>query len=376
MNAADAFLARILRGDIDTWPTDAPDPTEAVRIAEHQGVAPLLSRAVGKDTDVWPRVFLEGLRTAAHAQTALALARRAELVRVLRCLMDAKVRALVIKGAHLAFTVYESPELRPRLDTDLLIDESDVDRARDGFARLGYRLVPHVTGTLAMPQFHVRREEPSGLCHQFDVHWRLAVPQAFSELPLLPELWERSVPVASLGPGARGPSLPDALLISCAHRAAHHSGGGLLIWIVDVQRIAERLNDAEAAEFAERASQARITSVAGQALALARDLLGANLTDPLTVVADAAPDRGEPSAPYVSRVGAVRGLTIDLRSLGGWRPRIRLLREHLLPPRAYMRGAYAPDSRWPLPALYLRRAVVGAARWAADHVRPRITRNP
>jgi hypothetical protein len=363
VNAADALLARILRGDVNTWPPDAPDPAEAVRIAEHQGVAPLLSRTIGRDTDAWPRVFVEGLRTAAHAQTALALARRAELVRVLRCLMGTKVRALVIKGAHLAFTVYESPELRPRLDTDLLIDESDVDRARDAFARLGYRVVPHVTGTLVMPQFHMLREEPSGFSHQFDVHWRLAVPQAFSELPLLSELWERSAPVASLGPGARGPGLPDALLISCAHRAAHHSEGGLLIWIVDVQRIAERLTEAEAAEFVERASRARITSVAGQALALARDLLGANLGTPLAALADAAPDPGEPSAPYVSHVGAVRGLAIDLRSLTGWRPRFRLLREHLLPPPAYMRGAYAPDSRWPLPALYLRRAVVGAARW-------------
>jgi hypothetical protein len=372
VNAADALLGRILRGDVNTWPSEAPDPAEAVRIAEREGVAPLLSRTIGKDTDAWPRVFVEGLRSAAHAQAALALARRAELVRVLRCLMDTKVRALVIKGAHLAFAVYESPELRPRLDTDLLIDELDVDRARDAFARLGYRVVPHVTGTLVMPQFHMLREEPSGFSHQFDVHWRLAVPQAFSELPLLSELWERSAPVASLGPGARGPGLPDALLIACAHRAAHHSEGGLLIWIADVQRITERLTEAEAAEFVERASQARITSVAGQALALARDLLGADLSAPLGPLADAAPDAAEPSAPYVSRVGAVRGLAIDLRSLAGWRLRIRLLREHLLPPPAYMRGAYAPDSRWPLPALYVRRAVVGAARWAADYVRPRI----
>ena len=47
----------------------------------------------------------------------------------------------------------------------------------------------------------------------------------------------------------------------------------------------------------------------------------------------------------------------------GWRNRARLAREHLFPPREYMRAIY---SRWPavlLPVAYLDRIVRGTPKW-------------
>lgn len=357
------LLAGILRGQVEAWPEDAPDPTEAVRLAEWHGVAPLLWCAIEKRAGPWPAEFVAGLAASARAEAALELARQRELQRVVERLNTGGLRALVIKGAHLAFAVYEMPHLRPRLDTDLLIDEATCDTVRSALERLGYTLVPHVTGTLVMPQFHLRREEPSGMVHQLDVHWRLAVPQAFGSLPSVDELWRSSTPIAELGPAARGPSLVDALVIACAHRAAHHSGGSALKWIVDVARIVERLSDNESAMFVEAASRARVRSIATQTLTVARDLLGARLTGALAELADAPLDTTESTAAYLQPVGRAKNLALDLRALEGLGPKIRLLREHLLPSPVYMRAAYAPDSRWPLPALYVRRAVAGAARW-------------
>jgi hypothetical protein len=59
----------------------------------------------------------------------------------------------------------------------------------------------------------------------------------------------------------------------------------------------------------------------------------------------------------------------DLRALPTWRARWRTLRAHVLPPAAYMREVYAPDSARPLAWLYAVRAVRGARRWLAGSSR-------
>ncbi len=356
------LFAPILSGAFRAWPEEAPDPGDAVEEAIAHGVAPLLAQTIGRGESGWPPPFAAGLAAAARGEIALAGIRERALTGVLEALAAGGVRALVIKGAHLAYALYESPELRPRWDTDLLIDEADRERTREILERRGYAYVPHVSGSLVMPQFHFRREDRSGAADQLDVHWRLAVPHAFSALPLLEELWDRSALIPALGQAARGPSLADALLIACAHQAAHHSDWRALIWVVDVQRLAERLSSGEAEWFVERSTRARIRAVAGRALSLARDLLGARLPPPLASLAREPIDTGEPSAAYLSPVGPIQRIALDLRTLDGWNARTRLLREHLFPPRAYMR-VYAADTNWPTPALYLRRIVSGAARW-------------
>ena len=355
------LFAAMLSGTLREWPA-VMDPGEAVAEAVEHGVAPLLARQIRRHPEKWPATFVDGLESDARGEVALAALRQPALITVLNALGTGGVRALVIKGAHLAHTVYEFAYLRPRLDTDLLIAESDRDRTREILERSGYAYVPHVSGSLVMPQFHYCREDRGGVADQLDVHWRIAVPQAFCALPSLDELWDRSTPIPALGPDARGPSSVDALLIACAHQAAHHSDGCALKWIVDVQRLAERLSEHEAESFVERATRARVRAVAGRALSLARDLLGASLPAPLAALAREPVGRSELTTAYLSPVRQSRGLALDLRALPDWSARTRLIREHLFPPREYMR-AYAPDTRWPLPALYVRRAVTGAARW-------------
>ena len=52
----------------------------------------------------------------------------------------------------------------------------------------------------------------------------------------------------------------------------------------------------------------------------------------------------------------------DIRSLPSWRDRLRLAREHLLPPGDYVLKKYGRSGRVWLPALYLHRAIAGAWR--------------
>jgi hypothetical protein len=78
----------------------------------------------------------------------------------------------------------------------------------------------------------------------------------------------------------------------------------------------------------------------------------------------------EPSAVYLSKeLRLVDGLMSDLRAL---RPRdgLRLLREHLFPPTAYMRQKYGARSRAAMLMSYARRIAAGLPKWLAGGTGP------
>ena len=136
------LFAPILSGALRAWPEEAPDPGDAVEEAIAHGVAPLLAQTIGRGARGWPAPFAAGLVAAARGEVALAGIRERALTGVLEALAAGGVRVLVIKGAHLAYVLYESPELRPRWDTDLLIDEADRERTREILERLGTPTCP------------------------------------------------------------------------------------------------------------------------------------------------------------------------------------------------------------------------------------------
>jgi hypothetical protein len=72
------------------------------------------------------------------------------------------------------------------------------------------------------------------------------------------------------------------------------------------------------------------------------------------------------------RLSAMSELAEDLRFTLGLRLKLRLLREHLLPPGAYVLKKYGVTSRAALPALYLRRAILASARLLWRHRAPRL----
>ena len=161
---------------------------------------------------------------------------------MLASLAAAGITPLLLKGAHLAFTLYRSPDRRPRLDTDLLINEKDRDGLKTCLASLGYRPTPHVTGEVAFTQFHYRRIDESGASHALDVHWRIAVPKLFADRLTYDDLSRDAVAVPRLGPHALAPSPPLALLVACLHRTAHHGTTTRLLWLYDIHLLATTLS--------------------------------------------------------------------------------------------------------------------------------------
>jgi len=288
--------------------------------------------------------------------------RRDETVRVLDALEAAGVRPLLFKGTPLAYRCYPEPWLRPRNDTDLLIRASDEPRAARALEDLGYTRRPRPSGE------HVTHQSAwtavrSGLHFEWDVHWKLSDPQVFADLFPYDSLASRAVAVPALGGAARTVDDVDALLVACVHRVAHHYDQPTLIFLYDVALLADRVTAASRwLELTERAKAAGIAAVTRRGLDLARSLLNAAVpADVVRSLDRASPN--EPTAAYLKpSLRKIDILKSDLSRLA-WRGRLRLLSEHLFPPRDYMIRKYGDRPRVPLPLLYAARIFSGALSW-------------
>lgn len=332
-------LRAALRGQAGIWPETLREE-EVAALTEH-GVAPLVFAATHD-----PALRAEAIRAA-----ALEPLRAADLEVVLAALASAGVHALVLKGSALAYDLYASPELRPRGDTDLLISRNDVEAARGVFAKLGLREQVTSGDEHGVKQLIFTRA--NGLA--YDVHWSVTNLPLFEPLLRYDDVRTRALALPRLGSHAFGLSHPDALLLACIHRVAHHHDSDRLIWLADIAFLAQRMAADERATFLELARRGGVVAICKRSIELASEWFGET---PL-----ALPEvEGEASAVMLDREithGAM--LVANLRALS-WRARAQRLWQLAFPPAAFMRASFGPRSRAALPWLYVYRGMRGIGR--------------
>ena len=352
-------VAALLRapGDLLT-----PAPGEwrmLVDAAQAEGVLPLLaSRAASRR---WHPGFAAALRPGAAANAALELVRHREGRRLFSAFAAAGVAPILLKGGHLAYSVYDSPELRPRADTDLLVRDDEFGPVRRALGAAGYAPVPHVTGEVAFGQFQYSRTDGSGARHTIDLHRRIANPLAFAARLTYEELCDEAVALPALAPNARGPALWRALILACVHRTAHHGTSSRLIWLYDIHLLAARLKDRQWDCVVDAAAAKGLAPVVAAGLTDTVDAFGTILPPDLIARLTGHGAAADPDViafldrpPTLLRVAAS-----DWRRLRSWRARARFLREHLFPAPSYIRHRYGVRSAAALPFLYAHRIVFG-----------------
>jgi hypothetical protein len=335
-----------------------------VATSRDHGVGPLLHRALRERglLDRLPADVRTALAQIAREEAVLESIRQRQTAQLLEALAAASVRAIVFKGTALAYTCYADPSLRPRLDTDLLIRPEDVAATSAVLESIGFERTARPTGEHVTHQFTYVRAAP-GAGSAFDVHWKIADPQAFADLFTHAELSREAVPIRALGPHASGPCDVHALLVACAHRVAHHYDDDTLIFLCDIDVLARRLIATQWDRVVALAGEKQIRAVTARGLDLARRLLGTPVPDDVQRALDAA-GRSEATAAYLDPgLRKVDILWSDLHALGGWRARVKLLREHVVPTPDFIRRSYGATSTILLPAFYIHRVLRGVGKW-------------
>jgi hypothetical protein len=363
--ATESFAA-VLRGEAIQWNAFRMGREEFLRACRDHGLTGLMfeRRFWLAGACDWPQGVCDALGRETRAQAAKELLRRKELISVLNLLVAEGIDPILLKGTALAYSLYDSPASRPRLDTDLLIRRNHVDRVHRVMVSRGYTAPTYCHGDLLFCQFPLKKTDEVGLVHTFDVHWKISTQSIFADLLAFDEIAAVAMDLPAIGVHARTAGRLHALLLACIHPVMHHRNAESLVWIYDIHLLASRLSHRELDSFTELAVAKQVSAICAHQLSAARRWLGTRIPD-LAMRRLGAAGTGEPSAAYL-RPGRRWGdeLVSSIRGLPRWRQRLRLLREVALPGPTYMLKAYglAPSSRVGaalLPALYLHRLSSG-----------------
>jgi hypothetical protein len=260
------------------------------RLAIRHGTIPRLHRHLTATCPgVAPTEVAARIRAQYGYNSVRNLTHARELIRLLGALEASRVEALAYKGPTLAAHAYGDLALRQFGDLDLLVRPRDAGRAVALLAELGYEGVPWPAGDASAA--HLERTNVHALRNandsvEVELHWAF-LPHEFCFQPDLEAWWKRMEQRSFGGASVRSLSAEELLVVLCAHGCRH-------LWVrlksvCDVAALVtreERLDWDRAFREAQVAGARRMLALG---LALARDLVGAELPPEVGRRVDAEP---------------------------------------------------------------------------------------
>lgn len=249
-----------------------------LRLAEWHGLRPLLHRHLSAIAPARvPRPVMVELWAAAEAIARANRAAAAELARIAEHFEARAIRFLAYKGPLLALDAYGDVALREFFDLDLLVPVADLRAAKAALVERGYRPEPLLTPAAeealiaARPRYNLGLRSPAGLL--VELHWK-----SDADFPVEGSgaaWWDAAARTRVGTVAARVFTPEELLLVLCIHGAKHRWES--LGWLVDVAELLRRGPALDWDAIARRARGLRCARRVGAGLALARDLLGADL---------------------------------------------------------------------------------------------------
>lgn len=290
------------------------------------------------------------------------------LNQVLTMLNEHNIATVLLKGAHLAKSIYPTPALRPMSDLDILVREQDFKQALEIVNALGYhQYLPEV-----LPDFnrflshhaHLKKDGPIGVI--LELHWILVATPAFRHAAPMDWFWQNTEPnqawkkanpstntdyIFNLNPTAN-------LLYLSAHQMLQHGGDQVTLrWLLDLHLLIRQ--EYAAIDWQALSAQAAIfqwDSALKESLQTVNRIFGTPLpvgfVDNLAIAAgkfdSLVKSKGSHSPSRILAEGKIIG------SLN-WPGRIRAVLALVFPSPAYMRWRYRPNPPWIWPFMYLYR---------------------
>jgi hypothetical protein len=283
-----------------------------------------------------PKQVAEQIRYSQRAAAMKMMGQTAELIRILKVLVENGVQAIPFKGPVLAQYLYGDMILRESSDIDLLVEQQDVMNIKNILAGAGYGPWPQLSilqeeAVLRSSCVYELHNPGNGL--HVELHWKntrhpsLPLPSDFVRTPQQ-EISIGGISVKMLPPHA-------LLLLLCAHGTKHNWQHLRYVCdVADTVRVTGNINWETLLEASSRLGARRRVLVG---LSLAQGLLEAPL--PEEILREIEENR------HVRRIAAQRSEEIrrglrqepgywsicgfNLRSFDNWRGRLRYL-AHML----------------------------------------------
>jgi hypothetical protein len=277
---------------------------------------------------------------------------------VLSLLDQESIPAIVLKGAALGYTVYDTPALRHCHDIEILVKEDNLGRVAELLQSQSFGSTAE--GFTSGGQGGVLKHD-SGL--------PLHIRSQLFELPVhnlaMSEFWARSLRQMIANVEASTLSPADNLFHICGH-ASYSKGCQSLHWITDAWFLIERYHDLDWDCLLYSARRHHLILPLSVMLGYLSESLGApipvSFLDSLHAAASRAGHKDNEAVLWgIVANGRVRSEFI-IRSAAGWRERMSVIRWLLLPSPGYLRWGEHVRPTWLLPIYYLYRPLKFAMR--------------
>jgi hypothetical protein len=256
------------------------------KLAAQHGVRPNLVQTLSRlSWELVPAKLRQALEAFQHHHLLRTLSVSNELVRVADGFSSSGIDFATFKGPILGLQLYGDLALREYSDIDIIVPATQLKRAEEVLAAMGYR---NAQGDWAFRQAFLRHQRQYALTRQgfdasIDLHWDFtADPLPF---PLRPsEIWPA---LASVTLGGRGvPTLAgeELALMLAGHgtKEAWRSLG----WVCDFAMLVERMSDLDWSNIHARARRNGSGLSILLASAMAERLLGTPVPPALTAALD------------------------------------------------------------------------------------------
>ena len=326
----------------------SPAADRLVRLARAGGVAPLLYRHLAAAGGI-PRETLLALGAPYFGNIRWNRECLGETAAILAALRSAGVAAMPLKGAVAALGLLGDEGLYAGGDIDVLVRPGDLAGAIAVLQGLGY-----VSGPVALADDLAASYHHALVRGRFwvELHWNLV------ELPFVadPAFWWEGAVFGETSAGPAWVPAPERLLLALIRRLHAHGFSPLRLFVLPVAVAGGAAGPIEWDRFPAAARRCRMERVSRFALALMKDLLGADVPEALAAPGRARRRLGARVVRALAGGPPVRQLTrVRLLALGDSAGlALRTAARKLVPPAAEIRWRYGEAARgWRLPLLYL-----------------------
>jgi len=284
--------------------------------------------------------------------------KKTALIELFDAFDEAGLSCVLFKGSALAYTLYPQPWLRPRSDSDVLINPKQIDKFAAVFSRLGFEKQFAIEGKYVSYQSSFSKALAGQSTVHIDLHWRINNRQSLSKSYTVEQLSRDGQTLPTLANNTVAPNHVDSLLIASLHRLGHHQSEERIIWLYDVHLLANSLERSQWQTLVKKAQDKRLCAVTLDALQTSNHWLKTELPD--FVIEGLQTNQHEISRIFLQRdLPEWRYFLSDLASMPSLRAKLGLMRENIFPNPNYVKQQMNSNSAV---AAYIKRFIRGVKR--------------